>query len=107
MAFYELRQYEIRPGKMESWIRLFDQEILPFQISKGVVFGGSYRHETDDTVFFWMRRFEDEAHREKLYKAVYEDPDWKARISPRVGEHINRESVKVTRIVPTAASVLQ
>ncbi|MFV0473861.1 MAG: NIPSNAP family protein [Pikeienuella sp.] len=107
MAFYELRQYEIRPGKMESWIRLFDEEILPFQIARGMVVPAGFRHETDDGVFFWIRRFEDEAHREKLYKAIYEDAEWKTRISPLVGEHINRETIRVTRLCPTPASVLK
>lgn len=107
MAFYEIRQYEIRPGKMDSWIRMFDKEILPFQVSKGMVVAGIFRGETDDSVFFWIRRFEDEAHREALYKAVYESDEWKTGMSGRVGEHINRETIIVNRVVPSEASVLR
>jgi hypothetical protein len=105
--FYELRQYEIRPGKMAAWVTLFEEEILPFQFSKGMVITGSFAGETDESVFFWIRRFESEAEREKLYAAVYQDDHWKNVVSPQVGELINRETIKVQRIVPTSRSVLR
>ena len=107
MAFYEIRQYDIRPGKMDSWIEFFDNEILPFQAAKGMVVAGIFRGETDDSVFFWIRRFEDEAHRERLYAAVYDSEEWKTRFSDRVGEHIDRSTIKVNRVTPSAMSVLK
>ena len=107
MPFYELRQYEIRPGKMADWLTLMEEEIIPFQVSKGMVIGGSFRGETDESVYIWIRRFESEEEREKLYAAVYQDDHWKDSISPRVGELINREAIKVQRIVPTGRSVLR
>lgn len=33
MAFYELRQYKVWPGKMDAWIEIMEREIIPFQIS--------------------------------------------------------------------------
>ncbi len=75
MAFYELRQYKIRPGKMDEWIQFMEGTILPFQISKGMVVTGSYRGEEDDSVYIWMRRFESEEQREQLYKTVYESDE--------------------------------
>jgi hypothetical protein len=38
---------------------------------------------------------------------VYQDDHWKNSIGPRVGELINREAIKVQRIVPTSRSVLR
>ena len=58
MAFYELRQYEIRPGKMDEWLKLMEEEIIPFQIEQGMVIAGSFRGEEDDSVYIWIRRFE-------------------------------------------------
>ena len=106
-AFYELRQYKIRPGKMAEWLKLMEGEIIPFQVSKGAVITGSYRGETDESVYVWTRRFESEAEREKLYAAVYQSEHWKTLISPRVGECIDREQIKVQRILPTRMSVAQ
>ncbi len=105
MVFYELRQYKIKPGKMEEWLKLMEGEIIPFQVSKGMVITGSYRVEKDDSVYVWTRRFESEADRERLYKAVYESDFWKNTISPKVGELIDRSAINVQRIVPTRMSV--
>ncbi len=107
MAFYELRQYVIREGKMEAWLKCMEEEIIPFQSAKGMVITGSYRGETDDSVYVWTRRFESEEERERLYKAVYESDHWKNNISPKVGELIDRSQIKVQRIVPTRLSTSQ
>ena len=107
MAFYELRQYHVRPGKMAQWLKVMEEEIIPFQVAQGMVITGSYHGETDQSVYVWMRRFESEAQREKLYKAVYETEHWKKEIAPRIPDLLDREKMVVTRIVPTARSAAQ
>ena len=105
--FYELRQYRIREGRMDDWVRLMEETIIPFQVKQGMVVAGSFRGEEDDTVYVWMRRFKDEAERELLYKKVYESDTWKNDISPQVGDMMVREEIQVTRLTPTPKSVLQ
>ena len=107
MAFYEFRRYEIKPGKMDEWITLFQDEIIPFQTARGMVICGVFKDEGGEDLFFWMRRFEDEAHREALYKAVYEDKGWTDDIGPRVGACIDRTTIQCPRVAPTSSSVLQ
>ena len=107
MAFYELRQYKIKPGKMDAWLIYMEEEIIPFQVSKGMVITGSYRGEKDDSVYVWTRRFESEVERERLYKAVYESDQWKNVMSPIVGELIDRPSISVQRLVTTRMSPVQ
>lgn len=107
MAFYELRQYCVRPGKMAAWLKIMEEEIIPFQVAKGMVITGSYQGEKDDSVYVWMRRFESEAQREALYKAVYESEHWKKEIAPRIPDLLDREKMVVTRITPTARSAAQ
>ena len=107
MAFYELRQYFVRPGKMNEWVKIMEEEIIPFQVSKGMVICGSFRGETDDSVYVWLRRFENEAEREAQYKAVYESDHWKNYIAPQVPDMLFREQIKVTRIEATPKSVIQ
>jgi NIPSNAP len=106
MAFYELRQYKVRPGKIDEWVKIMEEEIIPFQVSKGMVICGSFRGETDESVYVWLRRFESEAEREALYKAVYESDHWKTKIAPRVPDYLDRSGIVVTRIVPTPKSVM-
>lgn len=105
--FYEIRQYRILPGKMEEWLQVMEQEIIPFQVACGMVITGSFRGEADDSVYVWIRRFESETDRERLYAKVYESETWKNDIGPRVGELIDRDAIQVTRVVPTPLSVAQ
>ena len=107
MAFYELRQYKVLPDKLEGWVRIMEQEIIPFQVSKGMVITASYRGETDESVYVWIRRFESEAQREALYKEVYESDYWKTKIAPLVPDCLDRPNNVVTRIVPTPRSPVQ
>lgn len=107
MAFYELRQYKVLAGKMDDWVRFMEDEIIPFQISKGAVICGSFRGETDDSVYVWLRRFESEAERERLYEAVYESDRWKNEIAPRLPDMLDRDASIIARVVPTPKSTVQ
>jgi len=107
MAFYELRQYPILPGKMDEWVRFMEEKIIPFQVSKGMVITGSFRHEEDESVYIWMRRFENEEERVRLYAAVYESDTWKNDIAPQVPTMIDRAGIQVNRILPTPVSATQ
>jgi hypothetical protein len=107
MAFFELRQYRTKLGQRENWVKYMEETILPFQISKGMVVIGSFIGEEEDDLYVWIRRFESEAQRERLYAAVYEDDRWKNELSPRVGELIDREQIVVTRLEPTSRSAHQ
>jgi hypothetical protein len=105
--FWELRQYKIKPGQMDRFAKLMEEEVIPFQVSKGMVIAGSFRGEQDETVWVWMRRFASEEERERLYKEVYESDHWKTNIAPLLSEMMERGGVNVTRIVATPRSVLQ
>ncbi|MEJ2089013.1 MAG: NIPSNAP family protein [Gammaproteobacteria bacterium] len=107
MAFYELRRYRIFPGKMDEWLKVMEEEIIPFQVASGMVITGSYRGEEDDSVYVWTRRFESEAERERLYKVVYESDVWKNDIGPRLADILDRDAIEVTRLVPTRRSPAQ
>jgi hypothetical protein len=103
MTFFELRQYRMRPGQREAWVKCMEEEIIPFQVSKGMVICGSFVGEEDPDLYVWIRRFDSEEERERLYEAVYQSDD----VGPRVGELIDREQIKVTRIEATSKSVLR
>jgi len=107
MAFFEIRQYKVLPGKMDGWVKVMEEEIIPFQVSHGMVIAGSYRHETDESVYFWIRRFESEDQRVAQYKAVYESDFWKTKIAPRVPEYLDRSGIIVNRVVATPRSPVQ
>ncbi len=105
--FFELREYRTRPGQRESWVRFMEEQIIPFQSSKGMVIVGSFVGQEEDDLYIWIRRFESEAERERLYKVVYESDTWKNEIAPKITEMIDREKVVVRRIEATPKSVAQ
>jgi hypothetical protein len=73
--FFELRQYHVRPGQQEKWVKCMEEE--------------------------------SETERKRLYDAVYQSDYWKTEIAPRIPTLIDREQIKVTRIVATPRSVIQ
>jgi quinol monooxygenase YgiN len=105
--FFELRRYKIRPGQMNAWIRVFEDEILPFQTEKGMTILGSFQGEDDPETWVWIRRFESEAEKERLYKAVYESDHWKNVIAPKIPDLMDRTGINVTRLTATPRSVIQ
>lgn len=107
MPFYELRQYKILPDKMDEWIDFMEAVIIPFQVAKGMVITSSFRHDTDESIYVWMRRFESEEQRVELYAAVYESSHWKENIAPRIPEMLDRSAIQVMRVVPTPKSPVQ
>ena len=107
MAFYELRQYKVLNGQMENWLKVMQEEIIPFQVAKGMVIAGSFRGENDESVYVWIRRFENEEKRDELYSAVYDSDVWKNDISPRLSTMLDRDAMVITRLSPTELSILQ
>jgi hypothetical protein len=107
VMFFELRQYRIKPGQRDEWVKLMEEEIIPFQISKGMVVIGSFVGQEESDLYVWIRRFESEEERERLYREVYESDFWQNEITPQVGEMLDRERIQVTRLEATPRSVIQ
>ena len=105
--FFELREYRTLPGQRESWVRFMEEEIIPFQVSKGMVILGSFVGEEEDDLYVWIRRFESEEEREKLYAAVYESDNWVNEIGPKIPEMMDRSKIVVRRLEASSRSVIQ
>ena len=105
--FYELREYRIRKGKGDAWARLMDEIIIPFQREMGMTVVGSFVAADDPDLYIWMRRFESEADRKRLYDAVYGSLRWREEIRPAMGDMLIREKKREVIMTPTAASALR
>ena len=122
--FFELRKYQVFPGKMIEWLELMENTIIPFQVSKGMIIHGSFTEisydrfylnngkremETlkDRNLYFWIRRFKNNDHRKALYKKVYESEEWVKSIAPIVETLIDRNTIVVHNISPTALSIMK
>ena len=104
--FFELRQYRTLAGKRDGWVEFMENEIIPFQTSKGMVIVGSFVGEEEDNLYVWIRRFESEEERERLYEAVYQSDHWKSSIGPRIPDFLDKDKHVITRIEATPKSVI-
>jgi hypothetical protein len=105
--FFELRQYRMKEGQRENWVRMMEEKVIPFQIAQGMVVIGSFVGEQEKDLYVWIRRFESEEQREALYDKVYQSDYWVNELSPLVGDMIDRSRTVVTRIQATPKSVIQ
>ncbi len=107
MPFYELRQYHVRPGRGAEWVRAMEERIIPHVLAGGIAVAGTFIDEDDPDRYTWLCRFESEDERARLYDVCYGSESWKRDLAPLIDEFLLREEIRVTRIVPTALSVLQ
>lgn len=105
--FFELREYRTLPGQRQNWVNFMEEEIIPFQVSKGMTILASFVGEEEDDLYIWVRRFESEEQREKLYKVVYESDYWVNEVAPRIPDMMDRSKIVVRRIEATPRSVIQ
>jgi hypothetical protein len=104
---FELREYRTKPGQRERWVKFMEEVIIPFQVANGMVVVASFVGEQEDDLYIWIRRFDSEEERARLYAAVYESDRWKNEISPAVGEMLDRTRTVIKRLNPTEKSVIR
>lgn len=101
MPIVELREYKVLPGKLEAWLAWMAEEILPYQISKGMRVLNTYTHQDEDGQdwFVWLREFESESERQRIYQQTYNDW-WITSIRPKVFQHIDEHAIRVRTLTP-------
>lgn len=105
--FFELRFYPVKSGKMKEWVKQMEEVVIPFQVSKGITFVGSFVSLDNPDEYIWIRRFESEEERERLYREIYESDHWKQEIGPKNGELIDRANIRVVKMEATQKSVIR
>ncbi len=101
---YELREYRIKPGCLEEFVRFMDEELLPFQASQGVTVVGSFTVPGDSGRYVWIRAFADEKERERVCQEVYGGAQWEGRFGPKCGDLMEAEGIQVSLLKPTPGS---
>ena len=104
---FELREYRCRPGRRDEFARYMDETLIPFQVSMGVVVVGSFIDREDPDRYVWIRRFDTEEDRERIYEKMYGSDRWKSELLPTVGKMVRREESVITQLHPTPKSVIR
>ena len=92
-AFFELRIYQIFPGKMSEWVSFMEKTVMPFQVEKGMVIHGSFIMDSSDqfalengervlnsevkgNTYVWIRRFESKEQKIELLLLIKFQYNW-------------------------------
>ena len=76
---YELRQYRIKPGRIDDIHRMFREVILPLFEKLGIVSLGYWvPEEKGEFDLHYVVAYADTQARERLWPAFLADPDWVA-----------------------------
>jgi hypothetical protein len=75
---YELRQYTLHPNVRDTFVSLFDAELLEPQDAAGMPVLGQFRDLDRPDVFVWIRGFANMTTRHRALHAFYDGPVWAA-----------------------------
>ena len=99
----QLRIYTINKGMMDSWLKVFDEEIRPIHEKLGIPVEGTWVN-ADRTDFIWVRSFDNaEAIRDKEAE-YFASPERKA-LGDKPTSHIAKIEVRVIERVLTPSAV--
>ncbi|HVG35133.1 MAG TPA: hypothetical protein VM911_18850 [Pyrinomonadaceae bacterium] len=94
----ELRDYVIRRGRRDEFIRLFEENFTRSQNILGGYTLGQYTVKGADDDFFWIRGFKDMSARNKfLNDFYYGSPDWKQHKSAANSMLLNNDNVHLLK----------
>ena len=94
----QLRIYTIHPGMMDSWLKLFNEQIRSIHQKLGIPVEGTWVN-TDRTEFIWVRSF-DSADAIPVKEAEYFASPERQALGNLPQNHIAEMKVRVIEEVP-------
>ena len=93
MTVAHLRTYIINQGQMESWLKIFDETVIPLLDEAGIKVESTWVNE-EKTQFIWIRSYGDNAANiEPKEAAFYGSEWWKANVD-HVRSHLAHREIK-------------
>jgi hypothetical protein len=84
----QVRIYTINRGMLDSWIKIFNERIVPTSAQFGVNVTGAWVNRPQNE-FIWVRTFPDDATLK-----TYEDSPERATYTPQTRQHIAKIEVR-------------
>ena len=89
-----LRTYTINKGMMDSWLKLFEDELVPRMKEAGIAVSSAWTNE-ERTQFIWIRTYGDSmSDVEKKEEAFYGSDWWKKHVD-HVRSHLAHRDIKL------------
>lgn len=107
-TIYEIREYTLFDASMmPAWLKLMEEEILPYQYSQGMMPVACFIDRDDPKKYIWIRVFANEAEKKTIYKNTYENPQWTEVIKPKAEKLLDQTTIKVHNVHPVTRSLLR
>ena len=108
MAYFQLRQYFIKPGKRAEAIIVMEEVLLPYVIAKGSVVTGRFMVKADEGEYYaWLPRYESEAEQERVENAIRGEDRWGSEIFPALTEVFDFSKAAIIRLDALPTSILR
>lgn len=91
---YQLREYDIKPGAYDDFIREWAQSVVPLRRRFGFAVVGAWSDGA--TRFVWIIAHENVAEGDRAY---YASPE-RASLKPEISRHLSRIDTTLLRDVP-------
>lgn len=98
----QLRIYTINKGMMDSWLKLFGEELVRRVKEAGIGVHTAWVNE-DRTQFIWIRTFGDRSEIEPKEAAFYGTEWWKQNVDLIRGHQAHREITVIEPFLPDGA----
>ncbi len=96
MTVAHLRTYTINKGQMDSWLKLFNEKLIPLLDEHGISVDGVWVND-EETQFVWVRSYGDAmADIEAKEAAFYGSDWWKANVD-HVRSHLAHRDIKLIK----------
>ena len=89
----QLRIYTINKGQMDSWLKVFNEDLRPLLAEHEIPVDGTWV-DAENERFVWVRSFADQADLEKKEAAFYGSTWWLANVD-HVRSHLARRDITV------------